>query len=331
MSKKNQLFSAICIQESWLSEDNDTSQIQLEGYNCILQGSSCSSKRGLIIYLHEKVEDVHRLNLNKYATWEGQVIEVKKAHILAKLGTYTNHPMKMWSPNGELIVSKTGVLNRYRSDFEGLFSEIGDNQIDTVHLNNVKASLQQDIWPENVTDSSPLNLDISLDEIEKAISRVKLHKTAGIESIHAEVLKSPTCIVLLHKIINYCFISGTIPTSWRRGIINPIPKCSSKDNRMLLNCRGITLITVPCKIYYDILNHRLNKWLEENKVITDEQNRYRKDRSCEDHLYSLYSIINNMNLSRQSTFVCYVDALKAFDNVNRDCLWFKLKIIEVRE
>ncbi len=32
------LFSAICIQESWLSEGDDTSEIQLEGYKCILQG-----------------------------------------------------------------------------------------------------------------------------------------------------------------------------------------------------------------------------------------------------------------------------------------------------
>ncbi len=29
------MFSAICIQESWLSEGVDTSQIQLEGYKCI--------------------------------------------------------------------------------------------------------------------------------------------------------------------------------------------------------------------------------------------------------------------------------------------------------
>ncbi len=68
LKRINYTFSAICIQESWLSEDNDMSQIQLEGYNCILQGKSCSSKGGLIIYSHEKFEHVQRLKLNKYAT-----------------------------------------------------------------------------------------------------------------------------------------------------------------------------------------------------------------------------------------------------------------------
>ncbi len=56
----------------------------MEGYNCILQGKSCSSGGGLIIYWHEKFEHVHRLKLVKYATWEGQVIGVKKGDILAK-------------------------------------------------------------------------------------------------------------------------------------------------------------------------------------------------------------------------------------------------------
>ncbi len=43
----NYTFSAICIQESWLSENGDTSQIQLDGYKCIPQGKSCSAKGGL--------------------------------------------------------------------------------------------------------------------------------------------------------------------------------------------------------------------------------------------------------------------------------------------
>ncbi len=49
-------FSAICVQESWLSENDYTSQLQLKGYECIPQGKSCSSKGGLIIYLNKKFD-----------------------------------------------------------------------------------------------------------------------------------------------------------------------------------------------------------------------------------------------------------------------------------
>ena len=49
--KQNSLFfSAVCLQESWLSQDDDISLWQLEGYTCISEGRKCSSKGGLVIY-----------------------------------------------------------------------------------------------------------------------------------------------------------------------------------------------------------------------------------------------------------------------------------------
>ncbi len=53
-------------------------QIQLEGYKCIPQGKFCSSKGGLIIYLHENFKYKLKLELNNYTTWEGQCIEIMR-------------------------------------------------------------------------------------------------------------------------------------------------------------------------------------------------------------------------------------------------------------
>ncbi len=65
------MFSAICVQESSLEEDSDTSQIQLEGYKCIPQGRSSSTKGGLLIYLHENFECDSKFKLRGYDTWVG--------------------------------------------------------------------------------------------------------------------------------------------------------------------------------------------------------------------------------------------------------------------
>ncbi len=80
----NFMFSAICVQESWLAEGDNRSLIQLEGYECIPQGKLCSSKGGLIIYLHETFKYKLKQKLNTYATWEGQVIEVMRGKTLNK-------------------------------------------------------------------------------------------------------------------------------------------------------------------------------------------------------------------------------------------------------
>ena len=84
------------------------------------------------------------------------------------------------------------------------------------------------------------------------------------------------------------------------------------------------LISIPCKVYADILNVRFSKWIDENNIVVDEQNGFRQNRSCLEHIYVLYTVINKRKQQKQSTYVCFVDAKKAFDTVQRDCLWYKL-------
>ena len=62
---------------------------------------------------------------------------------------------------------------------------------------------------------------------------------------------------------------------------------------------------------------RLSTWLEENELPAEEQNGFRKKRSCMDHIYSLISVIKNRKLKRQQTYVCFIDAKKAFDSVHK--------------
>lgn len=45
--------------------------------------------------------------------------------------------------------------------------------------------------------------------------------------------------------------------------------------------------------------------------------------------YNLFSVINNKKLSRQSTYVLFINVLKAFDKVNHQCLWYKLMKIGI--
>ena len=54
-----------------------------------------------------------------------------------------------------------------------------------------------------------------------------------------------------------------------------------------------------------------------------------KKRSCSEHIYLLFTIINNRKLSRQSTYVSFIDFHKAFDTVSRNLLWFKLMSIGI--
>ena len=76
LSTINFKFSVICLQECCISNNDDLSLIQLNGYNCITQGKSCSAKGGLIVYLDDSLDYELIMTINNYEHWEGQVIQV---------------------------------------------------------------------------------------------------------------------------------------------------------------------------------------------------------------------------------------------------------------
>ena len=93
---------------------------------------------------------------------------------------------------------------------------------------------------------------------------------------------------------------------------------------MPMNYRGISLLSCMHKLYSGLLNMRLSGLCEAYNIIVDEQNGFRKDRSCLDHIYVVSSVIRNRMISKQSTFAAFIDFQKAFDRVDRNLLFYKL-------
>ena len=78
------------------------------------------------------------------------------------------------------------------------------------------------------------------------------------------------------------------------------------------------------KLFSSVLNTRLSKWIEENKILAEEQNGFRKGRSTVDQISSLTNIINTRKKKRMSTYCAFIDFKKAYDYVDRDILWHRL-------
>ena len=111
---------------------------------------------------------------------------------------------------------------------------------------------------------------------------------------------------------------------WGKGVINPIPKASTKDFGDPSQYRGITISSAVYKLYCAILNNRLTHFVEMNHILADEQNGFRKDRGCQDHIFTLASVLENRKLSGLSTFTAFIDFKSAFDRIDRDALFYKL-------
>ena len=156
--------------------------------------------------------------------------------------------------------------------------------------------------PHIVTpNNDSLNAPIIREDILVALRKSKGDKALGLDDIPIEAITSEQSMELLAQMFNRCLSNSIVPDVWRRGIINPIPKSSTADPRVPLNYRGITLSSHMYKLYCSVLNNRITSFVESNNLLHDEQNGFRSDRSCIDHLSSLTSIIDtrkNVNYLR---------------------------------
>ena len=187
-----------------------------------------------------------------------------------------------------------------------------------------KANLESVMINPNYESNIVLNQKISIHEIEKVVGKLKEGKSPGPDMIPNEVVKCPDIKLLLYRLFSYCFENSMVPSVWLKAIIKPIPKGADKDPYIPLNYRGISLTSCLSKTYSSLLNNRIVSYCNTLNLFVDEQNGFRQKRSCEDHIFSLTSIIRNRLNAKKQTFCAFVDLEKAFDWVQRDLLLFKL-------
>lgn len=59
-------------------------------------------------------------------------------------------------------------------------------------------------------------------------------------------------------------------------------------------------------------------------IFVEKQNGFRRKRSCEDHIYSLTSIVRKQLNNKQNVYAAFIDMEKAFDRIDRNLLMYRL-------
>ena len=190
-----------------------------------------------------------------------------------------------------------------------------------------KDNLEQDTTEINEIIVEDLDKEITKAEVLQAIDKQKNGKSAGLDDISPDLIKlaKPHIVNYLHKLFQKIFDTSKYPKEWAKSIIIPIHK---KGSRLLFdNYRGISLLSVTSKLFTSIINNRLYSWMENNMKICEEQAGFRRHFSTVDHIYTLYSMVNNRlhGQKRGKLYVAFIDFKKAFDTVDRNVLWECMK------
>ena len=182
-----------------------------------------------------------------------------------------------------------------------------------------------DVVIENSAKNHIINEPFTIEEIRKHVKSLKSNKSPGIDLILNEFIKNcpDNLIYVIVLLFNMVLESGIIPTDWTLGIIKVLYK-NKGDINDVNNYRGITLLSCLGKLFTSVINARLYTYLTLENLLGSEQAGFRAKHSTLDHIFALQVLSNFYINNSKQLFCAFVDYSKAFDFVNRACLWQKL-------
>ncbi|KAI3370757.1 hypothetical protein L3Q82_007303 [Scortum barcoo] len=96
---------------------------------------------------------------------------------------------------------------------------------------------------------SEVDSSITQAEVTEVVRKLLGGKAPGVDEIRPEYLKSLDVVGLswLTRLCNIAWRLGTVPLEWQTGVVVPLFK--KGDRRVCSNYRGITLLSLPEKVY----------------------------------------------------------------------------------
>jgi len=129
----------------------------------------------------------------------------------------------------------------------------------------------------------------------------------------------------LSYIFEVSFRTGKLPALWLQALVTPIFKKGSPHS--VENYRPISFCCVTCKLMESIVNKFLVDFLTVNKLLSEKQFGFQKQKSCALQLIKCTISWIDFSDNKKPVDVVYVDFKKAFDTVVHSKLLLKLKVI----
>ena len=131
-------------------------------------------------------------------------------------------------------------------------------------------------------------------------------------------MAAPYTSDILSDIFNKSFFTGVFPQNLKYSFVLPLHKGGSK--LVVTNYRPISIPPVLSKILGKLMQARLVKFLDCNKIIYEHQFGFQKNKSTSLAILDVQAKIIEAIEQKQIAHSVFLDFAKAFDTVNHDIL-----------
>lgn len=169
---------------------------------------------------------------------------------------------------------------------------------------------------------------IDIDKVRKKLSKLKIDKSPGPDTISPRILKE-LCDVLalpIYIIFKTSLTSCEIPKDWKTANITALFK--KGDKKYAGNYRPVSLTCILCKLLENIVRENMIEHMQKYKLFSDKQYGFISGRSTVLQLLVVLDEWTEMLDAGGSIDVAYCDFMKAFDKVSHSRLLHKLKVYQ---
>ena len=159
-------------------------------------------------------------------------------------------------------------------------------------------------------------------DVMKSVSKLKLGKSAGLDSLSSEHFKYASHSIHVHLsiIFNSMLLHGTVPDTLMDSLIVTLLKDKKGDVTDKDNYRPIAITCVSSKVLELLLLEKFSCYLDTG----NHQFGFKSGHSTDQCVFVLKEVINYFASKSSPVYTCFVDASKAFDRVNHWGLLSKL-------
>ena len=232
-------------------------------------------------------------------------------------GQQSSNCNRIKDENDRLLERKEEVLGRWRDYFKNLMNAGDDRNAEIT------------CWGMNGGFGvSKKQVNITRNEVKKAIKKLKLGKAPGVDGIRSEMLKygGEVMIDILWRVCKVAWEIGEVPVEWTMAVIVPLYK-GKGSKEACMNFRGISLLSIPGKVYGRLIIERVKEITR--GVIGGEQGAFMDGRGCVDQIHTVRLMIEKYICKRRKLYAAFIDLEKAYDRVDRKALWDVLRIYGV--
>jgi hypothetical protein len=202
--------------------------------------------------------------------------------------------------------------------FENLYQAREANEDNIAETERIKDLVLQ--WAED-PDHNCEQPDITTEELDTVIKKLKRNKSCGPDNIPNEVIieaNEDTKEIYRH-VFNNILQNQSIPEDWQIGTITRLYKGKGQLGKCS-NERGITCASNMGKAMERILDKRARKVT----YISDAQAGGKEKRATTDHLLVLKETVKTQSRKKKATYITYLDVTKAYDKAWSDGIMYAM-------